>query len=134
MEIREPNLYQFAQITQSEDSATTFARNHGLLLSAEAIRERQVNDKCLLGKEGCHGTLKQTSKYDAQRQQTYNGFRCSGCLRFRSAKNAVVNDEVRGTTGELQEQRSFFSTTSIDDKCAVQARRCCLHIWLLTGG
>jgi hypothetical protein len=114
MDIHEPNLYEFASFTQSEEAATSFARERGLLVSAVAIQERQHEDTCLLGTPGCHGIVREKTKYDRHRHRSYNGFRCTGCKRFRSAKNALVNHELRGTTGALPEQRSFFASTSSD--------------------
>ena len=61
------------------------------------------------------------------------GFRCSKCKRFRSAKNAMVQGEIRGAraSGEF---RSFFATLAADGrshtKISIQKAIVLIYCWV----
>jgi hypothetical protein len=81
---RDPTLHEFAVLTATEEAATAFAQQRGLLLSANALAQRQ-----------------------RQQAKSYEGFRCSQCKKFRSAKNAVDAGEIRGAAPNQQELDHF---------------------------
>uniref|UniRef100_A0A915IHF0 Uncharacterized protein n=1 Tax=Romanomermis culicivorax TaxID=13658 RepID=A0A915IHF0_ROMCU len=43
-----------------------------------------------MGTPNCNGELRETTVYNARRHMNYDVMLCSGCTRYRSAKNAVV--------------------------------------------
>ena len=56
-------MLQFALLVDTEESAAEFAREHGLLLSEQALNNNLVCAvACALGTQGCIGTETTTSK------------------------------------------------------------------------
>jgi hypothetical protein len=137
MAARDPTLHEFAVLTASEEAATTFAQQRGLLLSANALAQRQQQQnnqqQCLLGTAGCGGVVTLARKYRPDRAKSYEGFRCSQCRRFRSAKNAVIAGEIRGAAPNQQEFRSFFATVSANavshTKLSIQIALSVIYLW-----
>lgn len=117
MALPDPTMFEFCAIAQTEESATEFARQRHLLLSDADIRQQQQQQQqqCLLGTPGCNGEVKAATKTENKRGKVfkYEGFRCNKCKRFRSAKNAVVNGEIRGAAPGNNELRSFFATVAM---------------------
>lgn len=87
---------------------------------------------CALGKLGCNGIPRPGTQRNSRRNQTYQGFRCTGCSRFRAAKNALIDGEIRGArnSGEF---RSFFATANeagkSQTKMSIQKALVILHCW-----
>ena len=112
MALRDPNMHEFSHIVFTEQSATDYARQNNLLLSDNQFQQiqQQNDEKCLLGTVGCNGTAYPGKK------RGFDGFRCRKCKRFRTAKNAVIDGEIRGPrvriSGGPIELRSFFATVS----------------------
>ena len=70
---------------------------------------------CALGKIGCQGTVHEGTQFNSRRNKTYQGFCCSKCKRFRSAKNALIDGEIRGAR-DSGDFRSFFATVNENGK------------------
>ena len=97
MDIRDPGLLEFDRLIDTEEIATDFARENGLLLANHQLNNnRLVAGMCALGTQGCNWTVHEATKRPGNRNTTYQGFRCTHCGRFRSAKNAMIGGEIRG--------------------------------------
>ena len=68
MALRDPGMIEFSKLIETEKLATEFAREHGLLLSAQQLNNIELNDtdddniKCALGTDGCTGTVHPATK------------------------------------------------------------------------
>ena len=89
MALRDPGMIEFSLMISTEELATAFARENGLLLSNDQLLVQNNRRTCALGTPECRGTVNEATKHQARRNKTYQGFRCSGCKRFRSAKNVL---------------------------------------------
>src|SRR6218665_1766125 len=70
------------------------ARQHRLLLSNVDLGRQQVrNGFCMMGTANC--TSIAHAGHRSARGKIYQGFRCPKCRRFRSAKNAFIDGELR---------------------------------------
>ena len=62
MALRDPGMLQFARLVDTEESAAEFAREHGLLLSEQALNNNLVGAvACALGTQGCIGIVHETT-------------------------------------------------------------------------
>lgn len=130
----DPNLYEFCQLTATEELAISFAKQNGLILSDQHLQQQQQQQQqqqCLMGTRGCTGTISAGTKTDARRRKAYDGFRCSKCRKFRSSKNAIVNGEIHGA--DQHELRTFFATISADlrshTKLPIQSSLAIMYCW-----
>lgn len=135
MALRDPGMLEFARFINTEESATEFAREHGLLLAGQVIGGGGFpgnGQNCALGTRGCTGIVNPGTRTCTARNKTYQGFRCSKCQRFRGGKNVLINGEIRGprNSGEF---RSFFATA--DDagkshtKMSIQKALVIVYCW-----
>ena len=136
MAVQDPGIYEFCSLTATEDQATSYARQRGLLLSEgvlqQAQRQQQQQPQCLLGTVGCNGDVHPAKKHRADRGKDYEGFRCTKCKKFRCAKNALVQGEIRGAA-QGNELRSFFATLGADGKShtkvSIKAALAVIYFW-----
>lgn len=124
---QDPDVYEFCNLTATEELATAFVRERRLLLSDQALQQQQ---QCLLSTAGCNGTVHAATK--RMRGKDYEGFRCTQCRKFRSAKNAIVQGEVRAAT-QANELQSFFATLAADGKShtkiSIKAALAVIYFW-----
>ena len=76
MALRDPGMLEFARIIDTEELATTFAREHGLLLSdrnLNGVRGGIRAAACALGTHGCTGTVHEATMRRADRDKEYQG-------------------------------------------------------------
>lgn len=131
---RDISMHEFCDITRSEESSIEFARQNNLLLSVQHIPQ-QVNVHCLMGTAGCNGELREARVFNNNRQKYYNVMRCSGCKKYRSAKNAIVQGQFRGASANNNnaELRSFFATASAlrksQTKISIKASLTIVYLW-----
>ena len=57
MALRDPGMLEFARLVDTEELATAFARENGLLLSEQQIQPVHGQNSCALGTVGCTGTV-----------------------------------------------------------------------------
>ncbi|KAG9484588.1 hypothetical protein GDO78_010133 [Eleutherodactylus coqui] len=133
----DPSMHEFCFFTSSEDVATDYAKQVGLLLNIQQVLDQQHPDKgqtgkCLLGTVGCPGIVLPARKTASKRGKIYEGFRCSRCKRFRSVKNAVVEGEIRGGH-QAGDKISFFATIAADSrshtKISIKHGLCVMYLW-----
>src|SRR6218665_2859792 len=96
----DPTVYEFCALTASEAHATEFARQHRLLLSNVDLGRQQVrNGLCMMGTANCTGIAH--AGHRSARGKIYQGFHCPKCKKFRSAKNAFIDGELREVPNRL---------------------------------
>ena len=67
-------MLEFARLVDTEESATEFAREHGLLLSDQALNNNLIGAvACALGTQGCTGTVHEATMRRAERNKEYQG-------------------------------------------------------------
>ena len=77
MALRDPGMLEFARLVDTEELATAFARENGLLLSDQLIQPVPGLNSCALGTVGCTGTVHNAMKREAKRNKEYEGSACS---------------------------------------------------------
>ena len=75
MALRDPGMLEFSRLVDTEELATEFAREHGLLLSAQALNNNLIDNAvcCALGTQGCTGTVREATKRPGNRNKEYQG-------------------------------------------------------------
>ena len=69
-----------------------FARNHRLLLSNAQVQQQQQHQHCLFGTPGLQRSAREAQK--VMPGKVYQGFCCTKCKNFRSAKNVAQLDQM----------------------------------------
>lgn len=139
MALRDPGLLEFVQFVATEEVATDFAREHGLLLTGQQVIGGGVGgsppnpNSCALGTQVYNGTVNPGNEHRGESNKTYEGFSCNKCKRFRSTKNALIAGEVRASrnSGEF---RSFFVSVSAGGKShtklSIQKALVIIYCWV----
>lgn len=93
----DPNLFEFATLVPTEETAVQFAKDNGLLMNQQVLDDIQnapYPGHCPLGTANCQGAAYETTV--RQRGKDNPRIRCNKCKKMRSPKNAIINGIVQG--------------------------------------